>query len=61
MISPQESKCTPLGHGKSEYLRLNKEKEKENKDEAAKRGMEELYPKAGYWPKIRILEGNCLV
>ena len=26
---------TPLGHGKSEYLRLNEENEKENRDEAA--------------------------
>ena len=29
---PQESSCTPLGHGKSEYLRLNEENEKENGD-----------------------------
>ena len=33
-ISPRESFCTPLGRGKSEYLRLNEEKEKENRDEA---------------------------
>ena len=42
-ISPQESSCTPLGHGKSEYLRLNEENEKENRGEATRRGMEELY------------------
>ena len=40
---PQESSCTPLGHGKSEYLRLNEENEKENTGEATRRGMEELY------------------
>ena len=34
---------TPLGHEKSEYLRLNEEKEKENRDETTQRGMEELY------------------
>ena len=33
-ISPQEFSCTPLGHGKSEYLGLNEENEKENRDEA---------------------------
>ena len=42
-ISPQESSCTPLGHGKSEYLRLNEENEKENRGEATWRGIEELY------------------
>ena len=41
-ISPQES-CTPLGHGKSEYLKLNEENEKENRGKATWRGMEELY------------------
>ena len=40
--SPQAS-CTPLGHRKFEYLRLNREKEKENRDEATQRGIEELY------------------
>ena len=38
-----ESSCTPLGQGKFEYLRLNEENEKENRDEATQRGMEELY------------------
>ena len=38
----EESSCAPLGHGKSEYLRLNEENEKENRGEAARRGMEEL-------------------
>ena len=33
-ISPQESSCTPLGHGKSEYLRLNEKNENENRNEA---------------------------
>ena len=43
-ISPHESSCTPLGHGKSEYLRLNEENE--NRDEATQRGlMEKLYPR----------------
>ena len=42
-ISPQKSSCTPLGHTKSEYLRLNEENEKENRGEATQRGMEELY------------------
>ena len=42
-ISPQESSCTPLGHGKSVYLRLNEENEKENRGEATRRGIEELY------------------
>ena len=42
-LSPQESSCTPLGHEKSEYLRLNEENEMENRDEATRRGMEELY------------------
>ena len=37
------SSCTPLGHGKSEYLRLNEENEKENRGEETRRGMEELY------------------
>ena len=32
-----ESSCTPLGHGKSEYLRLNEENE-ENRSEATRRG-----------------------
>ena len=45
-ISPQESSCTPLGHGKSEYLKLNEENENENGDEATQRGMmEKLYPR----------------
>ena len=34
-----ESSCTPLGHGKFEYLRLNEENEKENRDKATHRGM----------------------
>ena len=38
-----ESCCTSLGHGKSEYLRLNEENEKENRTEATRRGMGELY------------------
>ena len=38
-----KSSCTPLGHGKSEYLSLNEENEKENRGEATRRGMEELY------------------
>ena len=42
-ISPYESSCTPLGHGKSGYLRLNEENGKENRDEATQTGMEELY------------------
>ena len=41
-ISPQESSCTPLGHEKSEYLRLNEENEKENRDEATRGGMKEM-------------------
>ena len=36
-------KSPPLGHGKSEYLRLNEEKEKENRGEATRRGTEGLY------------------
>ena len=32
-----------LGHGKSEFLRLNEENEKENRGEATRRGTEELY------------------
>ena len=32
-----------MGHGKSEYLRLNEENEKANGDEATQRGMEKLY------------------
>ena len=36
-ISPQQSSCTPFGHGKSEYLRLNEEDEQENRDEATLR------------------------
>ena len=32
-----------LGTRKSEYLRLNEENEKENRGEATRRGMEELY------------------
>ena len=39
-ISPQESSCTPFGQGKSEYLRLNEENEKENRGEATRRGMD---------------------
>ena len=39
-ISSKESSCTPLGHGKSEYLRLNEENEKENRGEATRRGMD---------------------
>ena len=35
--------CTPLGHGKSEYLRLNEENDKENRGEATRRCREELY------------------
>ena len=30
---PKSTSCTPLGHGKTEYLRLNEENEKENGDE----------------------------
>ena len=41
-VPDEESSCTPLGHGKSEYLRLNEENEKENRGEATRRGMEEL-------------------
>ena len=40
--SPKGSSCTPLGHGKSELLRLNEENEEENRDEATQRSMEEL-------------------
>ena len=39
----EESSCAPLGHGKSEYLRLNEENEKENRDGATRTGIEELY------------------
>ena len=38
-ISPKEPSCTPLGHGTSEYLRLNEENEKENRGEATRRGI----------------------
>ena len=31
--------CTPLGHGKSKYPRLNEENDKENRDEITQRGM----------------------
>ena len=41
--SLHKSSCTPLGHGKSENLRLNEENKKENRGEATRRGMEELY------------------
>ena len=44
-ISPQESSCTLLGHGKSEYLRLNEEKEKENRDKEIKYHLLECLPK----------------
>ena len=49
-ISPQESSCTPLGHGKSEYLRLNEENEKENRGEATRRGTEEIM-----WKQVRAI------
>ena len=42
--SPQESTpAHPWDTKKSEYLRMNEENEKENKDEATQRGIEELY------------------
>ena len=40
---PKSPPAQPLGHEKSEYLRLNEENEKENRGEATRRGMEELY------------------
>ena len=40
---PKSPPAHPFGHGKSEYLRLNEEKEEENRDETAQRGIEELH------------------
>ena len=40
---PKKSSCTPLRHGKPEYLRLNEENEKENRGEETRGGMEEVY------------------
>ena len=45
-----ESSCTPLGHEKSEYLRLNEENEKENRGEATRRGTEEIM-----WKQVRAI------
>ena len=43
-LSPR-SFCPSLEHEISEYLRLNEESEKESRDDATQRSMEELYPR----------------
>ena len=59
-LSPQESSCTPLGHGKSKYLRLNEENEKEKRDIATQRGMEELYQRqCGSRWELFCIESDC--
>ena len=59
-ISPQESSCTPLGHGTSQHLRLNKENEKQNRGEATQGGMEELYQRqCGSWWELFCIESSC--
>ena len=40
---PKSPPAHPWDTKKSEYLRLNEENEKENRGEATRRGMEELY------------------
>ena len=47
--------CTPLGQGKPECPRLNKENEKENRDEASHRGVQELYQRKKVWKQVRAI------
>ena len=49
-----ESSCTPLGQGKSEYLRLNEKNEKENRDKATQRWNRGAVPET-MWKHVRAI------
>ena len=49
-LSPRIS-CPSSEYGTSEYARLSEESEKESRDEASQRGMEELYT----WKQMRAI------
>ena len=56
-ISPTGASCPSQEHGLSKYPRLSEESEKESRDEATPRGMEELYQRQ-YGSRL-IGSGGC--
>ena len=57
---PKSPPAHPVGHGKSEYLRLREENEKENRVEATRRGTEELYQRqCGNRCELFCIESGC--
>ena len=51
--------CPSSEHGRFEYLRLSEESEKESRDEATQRGMEEHYLQRGSGWELFCIESGC--